>query len=651
MDTAFLGLLLAPLPNLAEVGLMNTGLLLLVLGLCAFALVVILVVGVLYIVLWRSHPARTAAAVATHCPRCHAVLPADAPQGLCPRCLLLRGLGEEESRPFSVPARPAEAKSSPAATAAYRDSLPAPPTAELAGAFPQLDILELLGQGGMGAVYKARQPKLDRLVALKVLPPETGHDAQFAERFLREARALARLDHPHIVGVYDFGEAGGVHYLLMEFVDGVNLRQLMRAGRLAPEQALPIVGQLCEALQYAHEEGVVHRDIKPENILLDKKGRVKIADFGLAKLLSPTAAELALTATHQVMGTLHYMAPEQMEKPLQVDHRADIYSLGVVFYEMLTGELPLGRFSPPSEKAQTDVRLDEVVLRALEREPERRYQSISDVKTAVDSVQALRTTPPALVGDARDVRTASSTTPRTRPPRGKWLLLAWVAFCLGVIVIALVAETLPGPRIVPEVYVALIQSAAVDALLFTALFLGARWGVRASRPVWSNPERRRAALARAVPVLAILLCILGVGTAFLPWSGIRLFGKMEGGSAPDQWHEGTYNALTMYDWHGMACTGTFLGIGLIVLATVILDRGVIGRAIALLAGGGGLLAVAVLYIVLHTRPEHQPRVWQIRSSSAVGPYLVSVLALGLVVLGLIELRGVLVKRSEIERSV
>jgi uncharacterized protein (TIGR03067 family) len=263
----------------------------------------------------------------------------------------------------------------------------APPSLdELAQQFPQLEILELLGQGGMGIVYKARQPRLDRFVALKILPAEAGRDPAFAERFAREARALAKLTHPGIIAVYDFGESDGRFYLLMEFVDGVNLRRLLRERRLKPEEALQIVPQICQALQYAHDQGVIHRDIKPENILLDKQGHVKIADFGLAKLLGSKAADSALTGSQQVMGTPHYMAPEQMERPLAVDHRADIYSLGVVFYEMLTGELPLGRFAPPSQKVQVDVRLDEVVLRALEREPERRYQHASDVKAEVESI-------------------------------------------------------------------------------------------------------------------------------------------------------------------------------------------------------------------------------------------------------------------------
>jgi predicted Ser/Thr protein kinase len=221
-------------------------------------------------------------------------------------------------------------------------------------------------------------------VAVKVLPPEAGRDPAFAERFNREARALARLAHPNIVAVHDVGKAGEFYYLVMEYVDGANLREVLRDGQLTPEQALRIVPQICDALQYAHEEGVVHRDIKPENILLDRKGRVKIADFGLAKLLGRDTGDFTLTGSRQVMGTLYYMAPEQVERPLEVDHRADIYSLGVVFYEMLTGQLPVGHFPMPSEKAGTDAFLDEVVLHAIEREPERRYQHASDVKTDVE---------------------------------------------------------------------------------------------------------------------------------------------------------------------------------------------------------------------------------------------------------------------------
>lgn len=316
------------------------------------------------------------------CPKCGQPLPADALAGLCPKCLIQAGI---ESAPDGLPSNlPNEPRGLPPGS---RNFEPAS-VAALADKFPQLEILELLGQGGMGSVYKARQKGLDRLVAVKVLPPEIGQDGAFAERFAREAKALARLSHNHIVSVYDFGQADGLFYIVMEYVDGVNLRQTIQTGKLAPEQALAIVPQICEALQFAHDEGIVHRDIKPENILVDKRGRVKIADFGLAKLLGQDAGDHLLTATHQVMGTLRYMAPEQMQGSREVDHRADIYSLGVIFYELLTGELPMGKFAAPSKKVQIDVRLDEIVLRALEQDPEQRYQQASEVRTDVQSVSS-----------------------------------------------------------------------------------------------------------------------------------------------------------------------------------------------------------------------------------------------------------------------
>jgi len=306
------------------------------------------------------------------CPNCRKALPPDVPMGLCPECLMKVGLATETE--------------ADAAAKAVSARFVPPPVAEIAQLFPQLEILRLVGQGGMGAVYKARQPTLDRFVALKVLPPALSSDPGFAERFNREARALARLNHPNIVAVHDFGAAGALHYLLMEFVDGTNLREVEQAGKLTPEQAFAIVPQICEGLQFAHNEGVVHRDIKPENLLLDKKGRVKITDFGIAKMIGGGSGQQTLTGTKDVVGTPQYMAPEQIEHPLAVDHRADIYSLGVVFYEMLTGELPLGKFAPPSKKVHIDIRLDEVVLQTLEKEPERRYQQASQVKTALETI-------------------------------------------------------------------------------------------------------------------------------------------------------------------------------------------------------------------------------------------------------------------------
>jgi tRNA A-37 threonylcarbamoyl transferase component Bud32 len=333
------------------------------------------------------------------CPKCGAELPPSVPRGLCPACLLKRGL-ETNTVGFTDEDQ---------AEAARRWT---PPTVEqLAPIFPELDILELIGRGGMGAVYKAREKQLDRLVALKILPPEIGREPAFAQRFAREAQAMAKLGHTNIVTIHSFGQrsagelaAGGdLYFFIMEYVDGLSLRQLLDASTVSPKEALAIVPQICDALQYAHNRGIVHRDIKPENILLNRAGQVKIADFGLAKLVGLTATGAAGPATagaeagsqgasnvtqagEKVMGTPQYMAPEQIERPREVDHRADIYSLGVVFYQMLTGELPKGKFEPPSRKVLIDVRLDEVVLRALQREPARRYQQVSEVRTQVETI-------------------------------------------------------------------------------------------------------------------------------------------------------------------------------------------------------------------------------------------------------------------------
>ncbi|MCP5547324.1 MAG: protein kinase [Akkermansiaceae bacterium] len=292
------------------------------------------------------------------CTRCGATLSPDAAGGLCPRCLLAMNF---ESRTIPDGEGPS---SSPPLT-----------PEELADKFPLYDILECLGRGGMGVVYKARQKTLDRVVAIKLLAGERQGDPGFAARFETEAKTLAQMSHPNIVTVHDFGETGGLFYIVMEYVDGVNLRDLLGEGKMAPEQALAIVPPICEALEYAHGKGVVHRDIKPENLLLDREGRIKIADFGIASLVG---------ATGEKSGTPPYMAPEQESG--SVDRRADIYALGVVLYEMLTGERPTTNVVEPSKKVQVDVKIDELVLRALEKEPERRYQTAGEFRTVVETI-------------------------------------------------------------------------------------------------------------------------------------------------------------------------------------------------------------------------------------------------------------------------
>ncbi|QDU69312.1 serine/threonine-protein kinase [Engelhardtia mirabilis] len=318
-----------------------------------------------------------------HCPRCGAHLPArGALAGLCPACVLRQG---------------AIALADPlvADDMASHDPSTDPPIdlAEVRRDFPQLEIIELIGRGGMGLVYRARQRRIDRPVALKLLSPEAAADPAFAERFLTEARALARLQHPNVVTVHDFGELGGRYFLLMEYVEGCSLRRLLDERAIDPQRALALVPAICAGLEYAHGQGVVHRDIKPENILVQPDGHVVIVDFGLARMVGSAGDDLRLTRASQIMGTPQYMAPEQIHRPLEVDHRADVYALGVVLYEMLTGEVPRGRYAAPSERVDVDPRLDEVVHRSLQGEPRDRFQSAAEFAAAIEATRSAPTVP------------------------------------------------------------------------------------------------------------------------------------------------------------------------------------------------------------------------------------------------------------------
>ena len=264
-----------------------------------------------------------------------------------------------------------------------------PPTLEeVARLLPQYPIERLIGRGGMGAVYKGAQPELERPVAIKLLPAEIAADVQFVERFRREARTLAKLHHPGIVAVHDFGQTIEGHlYFVMEYVDGTDLRRLLSPPGLLPDQVLELIGQICEALEAAHQQGVIHRDIKPENVLITRDGRIKLVDFGLARPLQEENIT-RFTATNMVMGTPDYMSPEQ--RMGQSDHRADIFALGVMFYEMLTGNYPRGAFTRPSHKVRVDARIDEVILKAVQEEPALRYQQAREMK---DDVDRIRNTP------------------------------------------------------------------------------------------------------------------------------------------------------------------------------------------------------------------------------------------------------------------
>ncbi len=271
-----------------------------------------------------------------------------------------------------------------------------PPPEALQRMLPQYEITGILGRGGMAAVYRGRQIKLDRDVAIKVLPEtftKGADELNFAARFLLEARAMAKMDHPAIISVYDFGEtAEGQLYFIMEFIDGMNIHQYLQhhGGSLPQEHAISITSHVLDALEYAHLHGVIHRDIKPANILLNREGRVKIADFGLAKRFGDGIDEsLALTKSDVTVGTLDFVAPESYDSDRTPDHRADVYAIGVMLYQMLTGKLPRGNFRMPSEiKPEIDPRLDDIVCKAMAADPDYRYASASAVRGDLDRIQS-----------------------------------------------------------------------------------------------------------------------------------------------------------------------------------------------------------------------------------------------------------------------
>jgi len=203
--------------------------------------------------------------------------------------------------------------------------------------FGDYEILAELGSGGMGKVYRARDLTLERLVALKTLAPQFGSDAGFVQRFLKEARAAARLNHPNIVQIYDFGQVDETYYLAMEYVDGHSLGAYLRRGHFGERDALLVVRHAARALAVAHAEGLVHRDIKPDNLMLTSKGEVKLVDLGIAKRVDE---DQSLTQTGQAVGTPHYISPEQIRGSRDIDARADIYSLGATLYHLVTGHTP-----------------------------------------------------------------------------------------------------------------------------------------------------------------------------------------------------------------------------------------------------------------------------------------------------------------------
>lgn len=307
---------------------------------------------------------------------------------------------------------------------------------------PGYELLELLGRGGMGEVWRARQNSLGRIVAVKVLPAKLAKDPEYLARFEKEATALAALNHPHIVQIIDRGTTGSHDYFVMELVGGRSLREVISDRRVGPQEAVALVSQVAEAIAYAHENRIVHRDLKPENVLIDLRGKVKVADFGLAGFRgTDSGPQPNLTATSVAMGTINYMAPEQRRDARNVDGRADLYSLGVILYELLTGELPIGRFKLPSEKVVgLDPAIDLVVARALEPDPEARYPHATALLADLEALRRPESAPRLPLP-----RNDESGPSEPQPPRPSFLqqqvrafvkLPAWKQGAVGVVIVA-----------------------------------------------------------------------------------------------------------------------------------------------------------------------------------------------------------------------
>ena len=316
-----------------------------------------------------------------NCGTCGTPLPAGMLQGLCPACLRKVAFAMPSLGDFTPQG------TFPERVFGHWDP---PPTSEVAALLPEgsYAVGKLIGRGGMGAVYEGIQLRLKRPVAIKLMRQDQGADEGFRLRFQREALLLASLDHPGIVKVIDCGEAGpDLLYIVMELVDGVNLMEVIRSGGVSEKRALDIVEQVCAALRFAHENGIVHRDIKPSNILLSRDGRVRIADFGLAMALDPDGHG---PEDHGI-GTPSYAAPEQMRADGKVDQRADLYAVGVMIYQMLTGGLPQEGWKPPSQLVAVDPAWDKIVSKALEAMPEDRIGAADEMQAMLSRISPIET--------------------------------------------------------------------------------------------------------------------------------------------------------------------------------------------------------------------------------------------------------------------
>ena len=321
-------------------------------------------------------------------------------------------------------------------------------------------IIIQIGKGGMANVYKAYQPSVDRYVAIKVLPSQLAESKEFATRFQQEARIIAKLEHPHILPVFDYGESDGIAYFVMRYLEAGTLKEKMEAGRPLPLNEIDrIFNQLADALSYAHSHGIVHRDLKPANALIDSYGNIFLTDFGIAKLLE--SASPRLTQTDAIMGTPAYISPEQAQAQ-PVDQRSDIYSLGIILYEMVTGRVPFVADTPlaiifkhisdplplPSLiKPDIPGSIEQVILKALAKDPRDRFSTAAEFaaawKRALEEKEPARRAPEIISSPASHATTAPVTraAPKSRRPTG-WIVGCLAGACLllsvaGVFLVAL----------------------------------------------------------------------------------------------------------------------------------------------------------------------------------------------------------------------
>ncbi|MFO0868824.1 MAG: serine/threonine-protein kinase [Pirellulales bacterium] len=303
------------------------------------------------------------------------------------------------------------------------------------------ELVEKLGEGGMGSVWKARHVKLDKFVALKVLPVHLTQDPEAVRRFEREMRAVGKLDHPHVVRAMDAGEVGGLHFLVMEYVEGTDLSKYVQArGPRSVADACVMLRHAALGLAAAHAQGLIHRDIKPSNLLLSKQGQVKVLDLGLARLLADGPEARQLTQSGQVLGTPDYMAPEQWDNTHTVDHRADLYALGCTLCFLLTGRAPFGdeRHSTMGQKMKGHLldpaprlrelrpdippELDDLYTRLLEKEPTQRLITAEETATLLKQIAQRQTTKASLAATAPTVAhpasPASAGSPATQAQTG-----------------------------------------------------------------------------------------------------------------------------------------------------------------------------------------------------------------------------------------